>query len=495
MTDYHLPVLIPFTYLAFAVLIPLAGLWKRKLSHPMAVTGSGLAAALSLYGFVTYVRGGAIHHTFGGWAPPIGIEFVYDGLSAFFLLVINSVAFLVLMHSRPLAAREFRGKRMPFYSVAMLLMLGFNGIVSTGDLFNLYVFLEISSLSSYGLIAIGNRHAPFAAFRYLVVGTIGGSMYLLGLGFLYISTGTLNIIDMAAMLPRFAGSPPVLTGLILMTVGIGIKAALFPMHGWLPDAYTFASSTSSALIAPTGTKVGAYILIRVLLYLFGFESMDAVFKVSAVIGTLAAMGIIYGSIMAIAQSELKRMLAYSSVSQIGYIIMGLSLANPAGFIGAVLHVLNHAAMKACLFLVAGNLRFREGHSNIRLFNDTYRRKYPWTMACFAVAAVSMVGLPPMAGFFSKWYLVLGTIENQNWLFLGVILMSSLLNAVYFFRVLEKVYMKNPDKEGQAGEDGGVMNREVKPLMLVPTVILAAGIIVIGIMNMAIVAYIMEMFPG
>jgi multicomponent Na+:H+ antiporter subunit D len=320
-------------------------------------------------------------------------------------------------------------------------------------------------------------------------------MYLLGLGFLYISTGTLNIIDMAAMLPHFAGKPPVLTGLILMTVGVGIKAALFPMHGWLPDAYTFASSTSSALIAPTGTKVGAYILIRVLLYLFGIESMDAVFKVSSVIGILAGAGILYGSIMAIAQSELKRMLAYSSVSQIGYIIMGLSLANPAGFVGAVLHVLNHAAMKACLFLVAANLRFREGHSNIRLFNDTYRKKYPWTMACFTVAAVSMVGLPPMAGFFSKWYLALGTIENANWLLLAVILMSSLLNAVYFFRVLEKVYMKNPDKEAPEGEEAAVVNREVKPLMLAPVVILATGIIVIGIMNMSVVSYILEMFPG
>jgi multicomponent Na+:H+ antiporter subunit D len=495
MTAYQLPVLIPFTYLTFAVLIPLVGIWKRKFSHPMAVIGSGVAAALSLYGFVTYVKAGPIHHTFGGWQPPIGIEFVYDGLSAFFLLVINSVAFLVLLHSKPVAAREFRGKRMPFYSVTMLLMLGFNGIVSTGDLFNLYVFLEISSLSSYGLLAIGNRHAPFAAFRYLVLGTIGGSMYLLGLGFLYISTGTLNIIDMAAMLPHFAGKPPVLTGLILMTVGVGIKAALFPMHGWLPDAYTFASSTSSALIAPTGTKVGAYILIRVLLYLFGIESMDAVFKVSSVIGILAGAGILYGSIMAIAQSELKRMLAYSSVSQIGYIIMGLSLANPAGFVGAVLHVLNHAAMKACLFLVAANLRFREGHSNIRLFNDTYRKKYPWTMACFTVAAVSMVGLPPMAGFFSKWYLALGTIENANWLLLAVILMSSLLNAVYFFRVLEKVYMKNPDKEAPEGEEAAVVNREVKPLMLAPVVILATGIIVIGIMNMSVVSYILEMFPG
>lgn len=495
MIESHLPVYIPFTFLVFAVLIPLLGTWKRELSQPLAATGAGIASVLSLYGFVSFAGGEPVRYFFGGWHPPVGIEFVYDGLSAFVLLVINSVSFLVLFHSKFLGNREFKGKRMPFYSVAMLLMLGFNGMVCTGDLFNLYVFLEISSLSSYALIAIGSRHAPFAALRYLIIGTVGGSMYLLGVGFLYTVTGTLNIIDMAAMLPYFADRPAVLTGLILITVGIGVKAALFPMHGWLPDAYTFASSTSTALIAPIGTKVAAYVLIRVLLYMFGIDTMDAVLAASRILAVLAAMGILYGSIMAIGQRELKRMLAYSSVSQIGYIIMGFSLANPYGFVGAVLHVLNHAIMKACLFLVAGNLRYREGHSNMWLFNDSYRKKYPWTMACFTVAAISMVGLPPLAGFFSKWYLALGTIENGSWMLLAVILASSLLNAVYFFRVLEKIYMKNPDAPSEKGGEDETGNREVKFSMLMPVGVLALGIVLIGIFNMAVVSYILKMFPG
>jgi multicomponent Na+:H+ antiporter subunit D len=230
-----------------------------------------------------------------------------------------------------------------------------------------------------------------------------------------------------------------------------------------------------------------------MLYLFGIELLDLVVPVSYIVGILAAIGILYGSIMAIAQNELKRMLAYSSISQIGYIIMGVSLANPFGFIGALLHILNHAVMKACLFMVSANLRIKEGHSDISRFDHTYRKKYPLTMFSFSVAAISMVGLPPLAGFFSKWYLALGTIEANNWLLLAVILISSLLNAVYFFRILEKVYMKDPDAEVQV-PDEGINSDEVKPSMLFPTSLFAVGLFLIGIFNVAIVAVIMNMFP-
>jgi multicomponent Na+:H+ antiporter subunit D len=238
--------------------------------------------------------------------------------------------------------------------------------------------------------------------------------------------------------------------------------------------------------------VGAYILFRIVLWLFGVELTDAIAPVSYIIGVLACIGILYGSIMAIAQTEMKRMLAYSSVSQIGYIIMGLSLANPWGFAGALLHVLNHAVMKACLFMVSGNLRVKEGHSDISLFDDSYRKKYPWTMAAFSIGAISMVGLPPLAGFFSKWYLALGTIDNSNWLFLAVILVSSLLNAVYFFRILEKVYMMNPSKE-QKEPSGGSYN-EPKASMLIPTSVLALSLFVIGFANAAIVGILLGVFP-
>lgn len=495
MIGSDIPALIPATYILFAILIPLVALWKREIVRHLSLLGSGIVTFLSAWGFINYIQTGeTIRYFFGGWAPPIGIEFVYDGLAAFIVLVINAIAFLVLMHSKEISEVEFPGKKMAYYTVSMLLMLGFNGMVLTGDLFNLYVFLEISSLSSYALIAIGEKRAPYSAFRYLIIGTVGGSLYLLGVGFLYTVTGTLNIIDMHAMLPQVIGHSSVIAALILMIVGVGVKAALFPLHGWLPDAYTFASSTSTALIAPIGTKVAAYILLRVLLFLFGIELIDDQLPVTTIIGIFAGIGILYGSIMAIAQSELKKMLAYSSVSQIGYIIMGISLANPFGFIGAVLHILNHAMMKALLFLVSGSLRLKEGHSLVTKFDNSYRKKYPWTMAAFTTAAISMVGLPPLAGFFSKWYLALGTIDNSNWLLLAVILISSLLNAVYFFRILEKVYLNNP--EAESSEETEVVERdEVGFTMMFPMAVMAIGLLLVGIFNAYIVNVIFTMFPA
>jgi len=495
MIGSEIPALIPVTYILFAILIPVIGLWKREITWHLSLLGTGIATFFSAWGFMHLIQTGeTIRYFFGGWAPPIGIEFVYDGLAAFIVLVINTIAFLVLIHSKEISKVEFPGKKMAYYTVSMLLMLGFNGMVLTGDLFNLYVFLEISSLSSYALIAIGEKRAPYAAFRYLIIGTVGGSLYLLGVGFLYTVTGTLNIIDMHAMLPQVIEHSSVIAALILMIIGVGVKAALFPLHGWLPDSYTFASSTSSALIAPIGTKVAAYILFRIMLFLFGVELIDDQLPVTTIIGIFAGIGILYGSIMAIAQSEMKKMLAYSSVSQIGYIIMGLSLANPFGFIGAVLHILNHAMMKALLFLVSGSIRLKEGHSLITKFDNSYRKKYPWTMAAFTTAAISMVGLPPLAGFFSKWYLALGTIDNSNWLLLAVILISSLLNAVYFFRILEKVYLNNPDTESTE-ETEAVERDEVGFSMRFPMAVMAIGLLLVGIFNVYIVNIIFTMFPA
>lgn len=490
--ESHYPAYIALTFVLTSILVAIFGLWKSKLSQPIAVIGTGFAALLSLFAFLNYLDFGSIRYFFGGWEPPVGIEFVYDGLSGFFLLVINTVAFLVMVHSHHIAKKEYPGKEMAYFALAMLMMLGFNGMVLTGDLFNLYVFLEISSLASYALISIGTKRAPYAAFRYLIIGTIGGTLYLLGVGFLYTVSGTLNIIDMTAILPMLTEGRAITAALVLMVVGIGVKAALFPMHGWLPDAYTHASSSSTALIAPIGTKVAAYILFRVILHLYGIELTDAVIPISYIVGVMASIGILYGSIMAIAQTDLKRMLAYSSISQIGYIIMGLSLANPWGFAGALLHVLNHAVMKACLFLISGNIRLKEGHTDINLFNDSYRKKYPWTMAAFTLAAISMVGLPPLAGFFSKWYLVLGTVDNSNWLFLMVIIVSSLLNAVYFFRILEKVYMMNP-ASGQKKSSDGEYN-EAPISMLWPMGVLAIGLLVIGFANAVIVGFLLNIFP-
>ncbi len=484
------PALIPLLFLAVALLIPLVA-WKRNgLAWPVTMLASLVSVVISVYNIFIVIQKGPIHYFLGGWVPPIGIEYVLDHLSAFIMLVINGVAFLVLIHAKQIVSRELPGKEVPYYAAVVLLLCGFNGIVITGDLFNLYVFLEISALSLYGLIAVGEKQSPVAAFRYLIMGTIAASFYLLGLGFLYMKTGSLNMADVKAIIPFVGDEPAVFIALALMTLGMGIKMALFPLHGWLPDSYTYAPSTSSAIIAPTGTKVGAYVLLRVMFFVFGLTYITKMpVPVTTIITWLAAIGIIYGSIMAIAQMEMKRMLAYSGVAQIGYIALGIGLANKWALYGAVLHVLNHAFMKSCLFLVAGNFRFKLGHSNIAKLNDSIRKKMPWTMAAFTVAALSMVGLPPMAGFFSKLYLVMGTIKESNWIFLVVILLSSLLNAVYFFRILEKVYMKPMNRKSPGNERTETVDPErdeVSSSMLVPTLILAAGLIVLGLLSFFIV---------
>ena len=484
------PALPVVLLLPAAIAIPLIALvWKRS-AYAVTVLTTAAVTAVSALNVAKVLAGGPIHYRLGGWFPPIGIEYVLDPLSAFVILVVNTVAFLVLAHSRRLVELEIPdpGKHVPYYAVALLMLCGFNGILVTGDFFNLYVWLEICSLSLYGLVAVGSRKAPVAAFRYLIMGTIGACFYLLGLGFLFTVTGTLNMADLKAVFPHVAGQPTAVVGLVLMVVGFGLKMALFPLHGWLPDAYTQAPSSSSALIAPTGTKVAAYVLIRVLFFVFGLDYVRRVLPLTQVIAWLSAAGILYGSIMAIAQKEMKRMLAYSSVAQIGYIGLGIGLANPYGFIGAVLHVMNHAIMKALLFMTAGHFRMKLGHSTIPRFDADVRRRMPWTTAAFAVGALSMVGLPPTVGFFSKWYLALGTIGRSNWIFLGVILASSLLNAVYFFRVIERLYFVKSKPEA-----GGVESAvsEAPASMLVPVLLLAAAILVLGLLNAVVVKGILE----
>ena len=486
--------LVPLIFLGTAICLPIIASRKTWLAFPFSLLASLLSVFVSVYNILLVLQNGTVRYFFGGWLPPIGIEYVLDPLSAFITLVINTIAFLVLIHSKRVVEDELPDKRSPYYAVIMLMLCGFNGIVMTGDFFNLYVFLEISSLALYGMIAVGEKKSPIAAFRYLIMGTVGASFYLLGTGFLFVATGSLNMADIKAILPNIDQEPTIIVGLALMVIGMAIKMAMFPLHGWLPDAYTYAPSTTAAIVAPTGTKIGAYVIIRILFFVFGVSFVSKILPLTQILGWLAAMGIIYGSIMAIAQKEMKRMLAYSSVAQVGYIGLGIGLANSLGLIGAVLHVMNHALMKACLFLVSGNFRARLKHSDISRFTDSMRKQMPWTTAAFTVAALSMVGLPPTVGFFSKWYLALGTIKNSNWIFLAVILSSSLLNAVYFFRILEKIYLRSPNRKNT--DEKNIKRSDVYPSMLIPTIILAVAILLIGILNAYIVkGIIMKIIPA
>lgn len=495
MIESNLPLLIPLVFLLAAILTPVFGIIHGRLSYLTALAATGFAFVASLIGLERVLTHGKWSYHLGGWAPPIGIEYVLDPLSGFFAVVVTGVALSVMFYAKHPTEVDVPKKEGYYYSVCMLFLCGLTGMVITGDMFNLYVFLEIASLAGYALVAVGEKRSTVAAFRYLLLGTIGATFYLLGLGFLFVMTGSLNMADIAKILPHMNESPTVIAGLCLMIIGIGVKMALFPLHGWLPDAYTYASSSSTALLAPIGTKVAVYVLIRVLYFVFESDFVAGTLPISNVILWTSIAGIIFGSVMAIAQKELKRMLAYSSVAQVGYIGLGIGLANPLGLIGAALHVLNHACMKACLFMVAGNLRASVGHSIISEFDDTLRQKMPWTMAAFAFGAISMVGLPPMGGFFSKWYLVMAAVDQSAWFSVAVILLSSLLTAVYFFRVLERVYLRstvptvalehNPASPGRTASPPRM--NEAKFSMLVPMVSLAVVLLILGVFNSFIVS--------
>ncbi|MEE2979976.1 MAG: monovalent cation/H+ antiporter subunit D family protein [Pseudomonadota bacterium] len=415
-----------------------------------------------------------VSYEMGGWAAPWGIEYHIDRLSALMLVLVAGIGAVVTPALYSGIAREVAADRQPLFFTAFLLALtGFLGIVITGDAFNLYVFLEISSLASYTLVAMGSdRRALKAAFQYLILGTIGATFILIGIGLLYMLTGTLNMADLADRLPELSRLRPVRAAFAFIVIGAGIKLALFPLHIWLPNAYTYAPSVVAAFLAATATKVGVYVLARFVFTVFGAEFAFDVMPLGEILRPLALISIIAGSLVAIFQSNLKRMLAYSSVAQIGYMALGLSFASVNGLVAALVHLFNHAAMKGALFLVLACVVHRMGTVDLASIRGLGRRM-PLTMGAFVAGGMSLVGVPLTVGFISKWYLILAALEQGGWLVVATVVVGSLLALVYVLRVVEAAYFLDP-------ADGAPQVDEAPLVMLLPTLTLAAACIYFGI---------------
>ena len=476
-----------------------AGWFNRKYCFPVVI--AALAACLVFSTGIlraVLIKGSAIHYYLGGWEPPWGIEYVVDHLNALMLVSITIIAFLIAIYSRSIAVREFpEAKLSQFYTLFLLQVTGLLGITITGDVFNLYVLLEVASFSAYAIIGMGEGGAAFAAFRYMIFGTIGACAYLLGVGYLYIITGSLNMADLKHLLPALYQSKVLIVGFSFLMVGVAIKMALFPVHPWLPDAYTLAPSCVSALLAPLFTKVGAYVLIRILFTVFDPSFSVSRFPVMALLGWTAAIGVMFAAILALAQSDLKRMLCYLIVCEIGYIVIGIASANRFGLTGAIFHIVNDMFMMACLFTVTGTVYAHKGTRNIYEFRGL-SKTMPLTMAIFVVSALSVIGVPPLCGFFSKWYLILGTIQAKQWPFLMVILVSSLLNAVLFFRVLEIVYFTpRTSSTGDYEHHERAATLDRVPLSeLIPMACFAIFIILLGVFSGTIITHIINFaIPG
>ena len=490
MITQNLPVLIVLCPLFGALLCPIISYKSRITGRVVVIALIFCSLVMSVMQLMQILDVGEIHYWMGNWKPPYGIEFVIDPLNAVIVVLIALMGFLSSIFAVPFQQGKSRFKNSGYFSILSLLVTGLLGMTSTGDIFNLYVFLEITSLSGYALIAMGGDKGIVSAFRYLLIGTIGASFYLLGVAFLYGETGTLNMEDMSGLVGPVLSSGTTLVAMIFFVVGFGIKMALFPLHGWQPSAYTHSHPGAAPLIAGVMGKVPAYAMLRFFYFVFDANN-DHVHAFLVMVGLMASCGMIYGSWKAIQQKDLRKMLAYSSIAQMGYIGIGMAVGNVYGLIGAVLHILNHSFMKGGLFFCAGAIQYKYGITGLNRLGQLYR-KMPKTVAVMVLAALSMVGIPPTAGFFSKWYLALGAMEAGYFAYVGVLVVSSLLNAIYFFRMLEHIFM---DKGEERIQERHASKLEVSWMHLIPIVVCGIGILVLGVTNTWFVSLLTGVMKG
>jgi len=417
---------------------------------------------------------GTISYAIGNWAAPLGIEYSVGVINAFVAIIVSGMGLLVLPYCRVGIAAEIRSEEhYLFYALLMLCMAGLLGILATGDAFNIFVFLEISSLSTYVLIAMGrDRRALVASYQYLLMGTVGATLYVVGLGILYLQTGTLNLADMAARLQVMGDARATLAALAFITVGVSLKIALFPLHLWLPNAYAFAPSSISAFLAATATKVSIYVLMRYYFTIFGGTQVFDVRDTGVVLLALSLAAMFIPAAVAIFQKDLKRLLAYSSVSQIGYITLGLSMHSVAGTTAAVAHLFNHALTKGGMFLVLGGAVLRCGGATLDRLSGL-GRTMPVASFAFVIGGLSLIGIPGTAGFISKWYLVTAAMEGGHWWLAGAIMLSSLLAVMYVWRFVEVAYFREPP-------EGHPPVGEAPLSMLVPALLMIGGCIWFGL---------------
>lgn len=445
----HLPalqVVVPLLVAPLVVLLRVPGLaWATATATSLMA----FAIAVALQSQVQ--ESGTVIYMMGSWPAPYGIELYVSSFSSLLLLIVTAASALALLAGKSSNNSDVDDERQPlFYAAWLLALSGMLGIIVAGDAFNIFVFMEIASLSGYVLIAAGpDRRALPAVFKYLIMGTIGATFYLIGVGLIYMMTGTLNLADMEARIHEVSELKPILVAAGFITVGLALKAAIFPLHGWLANSYTFAPNMVTVFLAACSTKVAIYVLLRFDFLVFQQNLVAHDVQFATMFIPLAIIAILIPSIAALYEQNLKRLLAYSSVSQVGYIMLGASLVSATGLTASIIHMFNHALAKGALFLAVAAL----GTHFLKLTISDIRgaaRRMPWTMAAFTLGGLSLIGVPGTAGFTSKWYLILAAMEEgaTGIILVAVVLISSLIAVVYIWRIVEAAYFGTIDANDQ-----------------------------------------------
>ena len=424
---------------------------------------------------------GVILYEFGNWQPPWGIAFKIDGINIGLQIIFSSFVLITTFYSRKIFLSEIHpedsGKA---YSLWLLAVGSLNGIILTNDIFNLFVFLEISALSSISLIALGagmNRKALLAAFNYLIIGAIGATFYVIGVGFAYSMTGTLNMSDLVIQLSQYStGQLAIFAGMSFMLIGLMVKSTVFPLHLWLPPAYSYAPSAVSTLFAALATKAILYFFVRLIYEVFTFYDHYLIIFLDYVLMPLSVTAIFVGTIIAIYQDDIKKLLAYSSIAQIGYITLAFSMNDQSGIAAGFIHIFNHALIKGGLFMAIGYFAFSSQDRVTLSSINGYGQKYPITSFALLICGVSLIGIPLTNGFVSKLYLFQALYYNHMFITIALIAISSALAVIYFWKIVESLWFSSIKTEA-VSED---------PAIYIPLWIVAISIIIFGIFSAPIV---------
>lgn len=430
------PVFLPLMGVLVAVLLPARGGRIAALVVALLVP----AALWHLSGLVS--GAGTVGLALAGLAAPLGIELYVDGLS---LLLLWLVALVMLATTAHAAASVGAGRAArPFWAAWMTLYAGLNAVLLSADLFNLYVGLELLTLAAVALVAgRGDAEALRAAMRYLLLAMLASLVYLLGVALVYAATGTLDL-RLAGL--RLGEDGVAAAALSLMSLGLLLKSAIFPLHGWLPSAHANAPGPVSAALSALVVKASLYLLYRL-----WFETRPLPPETAGTL--LAALGlgaVLYGSLLALSQRRLKRLIAYSTVAQLGYAMLVFALPVMGAWQGTVLHLLSHGLAKAAMFLAAANLVLRNGSDRFVCLPGSDAR-LPVSVFAFGLSAVSLIGLPPSGGFLAKWQFLVAAWTHEDWIWVVALLLGSLLAATYQFHVLALMFSQaRPDAPAPAG---------------------------------------------
>ncbi len=449
--SHQLPAILFLLPLFAAISMPVVCLKHRHWSQPISVAILAAMVLVSILNLYNVIHHGEVRYVFSGWTAPLGIEWVADGLASVILVLVSTLSLLGVVFAGPTSPKDLGGRIVHYHTLILLLVSSMTGIVFAGDLFNLFVFLEVAAISSYALIGVAGGRALFAAFRYLILGTLGASLFLLGVSYLYAVTGTLNMSDMVDKLPLLLSSKALAGGLLFMFIGLGIKMALVPFHSWLPEAYTYAPDSISPILASLVTKVALLAWVRIIYWVFNASLIINDIPILLLVEVVGALTAVIGASLALAQRNIKMMFAYGGISHIGIILIGISQGNPTGFVGGVFYLLNDAVMQAGLFFLAGVAFCQYG---VRTIDDMGRvgKQAPWLTGSLIVVAFGMIGLPPTGGFFGKWYIILGALEAGNYASAAAVVLSTLLTLAYFVKLFEGIFRQTSTRlDIQSGE--------------------------------------------